>query len=460
MPRATEMRLTRRSAALACAAASGRGVCEPANRRAHHNAPPASILADLPEEILGHVLSKLPADALLRGALAACRMLRSVALSQIKALRIGDSDECGGALVALASRMGTWCALRAMVVTDLSELYVGMSFGLDGTGFSRVTELALTTSSETEEPVVSGLVGRDALVRILNRLPNLTGLRAAPNDKLPLHQLASVIVKCRPEITRLCLDLIPVPHTLDANLAETMAVLSPLQLVALKIDATACELAPLQFITKLFPLRQLHVHGVDSAQCDSDVQAMLAERASSLEVLTLYGCDLMTGSGLRLPSHGDVSSSLTALSIHNCLGLTPEGLASIDARLPLKRLFIGELDFDKDECAFDGTHLLSLAARFGNLEELHIDVPISVDFPEYDSYFMVERSCLRLRRLYFGWHELAQPVTSNAASLPHLYACLLAGYRDPHGRARLASWSDADCVCGENTMATSTYLPF
>ena len=142
------------------------------------------------------------------------------------------------------------------------------------------------------------------------------------------------------------------------------------------------------------------------------------------------------------------------------LNSTPERLASIDSRLPLKRLFIGELDFDKDECAFDGRHLLSLAARFGNLEELHIDVPISVDFPELDSYFMVEKNCTKLKRLYFGWHELAQPVTSNAASLPHLYACLLAGFRDPHGRSRLASWSDADCVCGENTMAASQYLPF
>ena len=457
------MRVTRqRSAALKGAATpSASGVCEPATRYARHKTSPSpsSILADLPEEILGHVLSKLSADMLLRGALAACRWFRTVALSQIKALRIGDTDDCGGALVALASRMGTWAALRAMVVTDLSELYVGMSFGLDGTGFSRVTELSLTMSSETEDPVVSGLVGRDALVRILNRMPNLTGLRAAPNDKLPLHHLAAVIVKCRPEITRLCLDLIPVPHAIDANLAEAMRTLSPLQLVALKIDATACELAPLQFISKLFPLKQLHVHGCDSAQCDSDVQAMLAER-SSLEVLTLYGCDLMTGSGLRLPPGGDVTSSLTALSIHNCLGLTPEGLASIDSRLPLKRLFIGELDFDKDECAFDGRHLLSLAARFGNLEELHIDVPISVDFPELDSYFMVEKNCTKLKRLYFGWHELAQPVTSNAASLPHLYACLLAGFRDPHGRSRLASWSDADCVCGENTMAASQYLPF
>ena len=119
------MRVTRqRSAALKGAATpSASGVCEPATRyaRLKTSPSPSSILADLPEEILGHVLSKLSADMLLRGALAACRWFRTVALSQIKALRIGDTDDCGGALVALASRMGTWAALRAMVVTDLSE---------------------------------------------------------------------------------------------------------------------------------------------------------------------------------------------------------------------------------------------------------------------------------------------------------------------------------------------------
>ena len=94
-----------------------------------------------------------------------------------------------------------------------------------------------------------------------------------------------------------------------------------------------------------------------------------------LESLSFYGlddCSLRGLTGIGEFMSSGVPSSLTALSLVNCMGIHPEALIALAGVHPLRKLAIAFFDFKETEVNFKMADLLKFAAGCPLLEELEL----------------------------------------------------------------------------------------
>ena len=157
-----------------------------------------------------------------------------------------------------------------------------------------------------------------------------------------------------------------------------------------------------------------------------------------LESLSFYGlddCSLRGLTGIGEFMSSGVPSSLTALSLVNCMGITPEALIALAGVHPLRKLAIAFLDFKETEVNFKMADLLKFAAGCPLLEELQLgeflfgeeegeEEEESTVTLELEHLLVLEQACPRLRRFIipgdFTFLQYLLVSEEGVANLPRL----------------------------------------
>ena len=311
----------------------------------------------LPLDVRGMIIQNAPD---ITAYVAVSKDVRALALGCITALKLASAEECASERLEAsdlkrlqrpplaASKMGDWPALRRLCIDffAMEQPPCPRPFKI-GDGFRRVRKLEVAATIRQLRPLLKGLPALDWL--------SLDSL--APADAMAQCALISKQSSLR-HLRIVSLDDFDFGPTLLA-----LQVLPKLQMLVLKLGPETS--LPSHLLGSWPELRLFHT---DCTLDDAGLKGLVDN--PRLTSLSLYGLDHASLHGL-LPSPG-VRSSLTALSMINCMGMLPDALVALAGVHPLTRVALTFFDFSEVEVDYSMADLIGFAAGCPLLEELQL----------------------------------------------------------------------------------------
>ena len=441
---------------------------------------------ELPAEVLHRILTFLMEDGwmrtLLLGAMSSSKLWRDVALAQTRELTFSLVHE--GRLMVRASQMGSWSLLHTLRLGEIYEPREESSGKVSIPAFRKVARSDRRPKSDELLATFGPACGFTAIDTLhINDMPRAPATRRVFAAVLkPLSNLTALDFSEGELFVDACVVL-SMPslrgrfrHLRLAGIrGETRYVREKAAMVALGKLPNLESLALQPGLGAAMPgcdgndvplrhsLRRMHLG--TNLELDVDVDdghvAAVMGGYTRLETLVIdHG--RVTGEGIR-------SNSLTALSLHNCLDLTPEGLEMMVGALPaLAKLAITSPSFLTEviEVEYEPRHLLNFVASCHSLIELRLDELVTQD-PDEEGYVapilrpysleslqQVEAGCRKLESLVvirepLGEAEegttLYEMVTQHLDMLPLLARCVRTCKKHEltyEGAMELPKWAD------------------
>ena len=310
----------------------------------------------------------------------------------------------------VASWAGEWTMLKRLHI-DSKMLPVPYL----GNGFRGVRKLEVTNVLPQALRVMLECMPSVDWLSLLDRAHH-PGNYYSPDE---LVLLCEAVRSVKPALRHLTID----EENLEENFAEALSPiwgLAELRTLVLRLGGETYVKPAL--LTGWSKLKYVHI----DANLDDSGLRTLVDNNPELETLSVVGLDFMVNDrpvtlhGLNptvtlhgFPSAGVHSSSLTALSLVNCMGIRPEALIALAGVHPLRKLAIAFLDFKETEVLFRMADLLKFAAGCPLLEELQLgefvisatpaegeeeeEEPATVTL-ELEDLLVLEQACPSLRR--------------------------------------------------------------
>lgn len=311
--------------------------------------------------------------------MASSKLWRVAALAHQDVLSI--SSVHAGQLIARASHMGSWSSLTTLYIcTTCMEL--GASHAACGMrreqlrrnveaafssrcGFTNIFSLDLGSFSELSASLTKS---------VLRALPNLTALCAAGCSLVDISiSLAGLPSLCerlqKLSIGGMCDQIARMGDQSSARAREEEAMRSLGRLRRLETLVLSRPYPDRSHIPSgLRSLRRLHIEdNLEMGPADGVVSdEFLASAFAVLPLLETFSCECMEISGTSLRS-----TSLTALSLHSCSGLTADGLHAMVGALPALRKLAFTSIFDEANDPYYEVHdLIDFIASCHELAEV------------------------------------------------------------------------------------------